>query len=383
MFNSFNPWQEFYKNQNDFMSNYFNFMNPSKASENFENFNKMFDFYKQQEQMMEMWNKFAKDNMMKMEDFNPYFKEWQEAMMSYDPVKVSKMMSKTASDVYDKMMNSNSFYLNLYSVWENINKSILKPNSELFKQELEKTMDNYDKLLMENFLPLMPKEYQGLFTNPYNYIKTLTNSVNNLYEPWGKISTDLANIYAEASFKDPAKLSEALKLWKDGYDQTIGALIKSPVVGASKEAIEQNNKMIDALINFLVVSAEFSSKLATIANENSKKAFENYFELLEEGSEPKSFNEFYKFWSKKVEKAIDEYFYTDEFSKMIAFLADSGMKFKIESDKTIEKFLEGYPIVTNAEIDSVYKNVYELKKEVKKLKKELDTIKKDLEASKK
>ncbi len=383
MFNDYNPWENLYKNQQNMMSSWYDFMKNPKMDNYSEDFYKMFNFYKQQKEMMDLWNKFSMENAFKMEDLNPHLKEWQEVMTSYDPIRTSKMMTKTAHDVYEKIMNSHNFYLNLYNVWENINKNILSPNSEVFKKEFDKAMANYDKLLMENIVPLMPKELQGLLTNPYQYIKTISNSFAKFYAPWEKISHDLANIYMEGTLKDPAKLSEAIRVWKDAYDKTFGAMITSPVVGSSREAIEQNNKMVDALINFLLVSSEFTAKVSAVANENSKKAFESYFELLEEGSEPKTFNEFYKFWSSKVEEAIDKYFYTDEFSKMIAFLSDAGMKFKMETNKTTEKFLDNTPIVTQSELESVYKNVYDLKKEVKKLKKEVETLSKEIEKSEK
>ncbi len=380
MFNDFSYWGDMYKKNQEMMASWFD---NSKKFDEYAKMFEMFDFFKQQEKMMEMWQKFSKDNMPNFDGFAPQFKEWQDVMASYDPLKYSQMMSKTANDVYEKMMNSNTFYINLYEAWQNINKEMLQPNSEKFEKEIEKAMEKYDKILVDNFIPMIPKEFQGLFTNPYHYIKTLTSSFKDFYSPWKSISNEISAIYMEAILKDPAKLSEALALWKKGYNETFGALIKSPVVGSSREAIEQNNKMIDALINFLIVATEFSSKVNTVASEESKKAFEEYFELIQEGGDPKTFNEFYKFWSKSVEKAIDKYFFTDEFAKMIAFMADAGMKYKMESDKATEKFLEGSPIVTKSEMDSVYKNVYELKKEVKKLKKELAELKEDKKPAKK
>ncbi len=378
MFNDFSFWEDMYKKNQDMLSSW---LDNSKKYEEYAKMFEMFNFFKHQEKMTDVWNSFSKENMPNFSSFEPQFKEWQDVMTSYNPLKYSQMMSKTAGNVYEKMMNSNSFYLNLYEAWQNINREMLEPHSEKFEKEIEKAMKKYDEILIDNFVPMIPKEFQGLFINPYHYIKTLTSSLKEFYAPWKSVPKEISAIYVEAMLKDPSKLSEALALWKKAYDETFGALIKSPVIGSSREAIEQNNKMIDALINFLIVSSEFSSKVNAVATEQSKKAFEEYFELIQEGGEPKTFNEFYKFWSENVEKAIDKYFFTDEFAKMIAFLADSGMKFKMESDKATEKLLEGTPVVTKSEMDSVYKNVYELKKEVKKLKKELEELKKEKKQS--
>lgn len=385
MFSNFGSWDDFLKNQQLLMQSWSDFMkNPSAFTQfhpfSFPNFqdDSAFDFFKQQQQIMETWRKFAEENPIDFSEFQPKYQEWQEAMKNFNPLQTGKIMSKTASDVYEKIMNSNKFYLNLYKAWEQVTKKLLEPSSDELKKQIQKAMESYDKLLLDSFIPVLPKELQGLYLNPYNYIKTLTKAFNDFYQPWSLISKELGAVCAEAILKDPAKMSEAIRLWKDGYDKTFGAMLKSPVVGSSREMIEQNNKMLDALVNFLIISSEFSTKLMGVASDNSRKAFESYFDLLEEGSTPKTFNEFYKFWSEKVETAIDKYFYTDEFSKMIGFVAEAAMKFKIESDKATELFLAGSPVVTTSEIESVYKNVYELKKEIRALKKELNEVKKDL-----
>lgn len=389
MFNNFSNWSDLYKNQQEMMKYWTDFYKTSDQKQassgfafpNFGGFSSP-DFFKQQKQMMEMWKSFSGGNFENFEEFVPQLENWQELMKSYNPLDPDSMMSKTASEVFEKMMDSNMFYLNLYKAWESMNKEFIDPQSEEFKKELEKAMETYDKMVLESFIPLMPEEVQGLFLNPYNYIKTLTKSFGDFYGPWTDISKSIADTYVEGMLTDPSKLSDTLKLWKEGYDKTFGALMKSPAFGISREAVEQNSKMIDSLISFLTTSSEFFTNVGGIANTNSKEAFEKYFELIKEGAEPKTFNEFYKFWSSKVEDALNEYFYTDEFAKIISTTVDAAMEFKIESDKATEQILENYPIVTKSEIDGVYKNVYTLKKEVKTLTKEINELKETIKANK-
>ena len=358
---------------------------------NFSNFGNWNDMYKNQQNMMSFWNNFSENsnqdkgfnwmnfpnfsNLPNFQEYAPQMEKWQEMMKNYDPLKAGEMMSKTSRDVFEKMMDSNSFYLGLYNFWENMSKEFIDPQSAEFKKEIEKMMDNYDTMIMEQFIPLMPEELQGLFMNPYNYIKNITGSYGQFMGPWTDISKSMADAYAEAMLKDPSTVSDVVSLWKEGYDKTFGALMKSPAFGISRDDIEQNSKMVDSLINFLVTSSEFFTNISGVVNDNSKKAFETYFELLQEGTEPKTFNEFYEFWSSKIEEALNEYFYTDEFTKLISVTVDSIMEFKIESDKAVEKLLENLPIVTNSEIDNVYKNVYLLKKEVRSLKDEIEELK--------
>ena len=142
--------------------------------------------------------------------------------------------------------------------------------------------------------------------------------------------------------------------------------------------LEQNNRAIDAMIEMLVSVSEFMTKASSVGYKYSKEAFSDYAKSIENGEKAKTFKEFYDMWSKHVENAIENYFYTDEFSKLIAKTADSAMIFKIEYDKVIEKALADLPIVTVSQVDGVYKKVYDLRREIRDLKKELEELKEEL-----
>ncbi|NLM06575.1 MAG: poly(R)-hydroxyalkanoic acid synthase [Tissierellia bacterium] len=352
---AFNPFQDFAK------------FNP------FGDFSKMQEFYNMQRTMMEGYNDFYKNFFPKMEDgaTNP-FTAWQKAMENFNPLEASKLLSGTASEVYEKMVKSNSFYLGLYQVWDEVNKKVLGPQSEEYKAHLNEFLEKYDTVMLENFIPMLPEEMRNVVLNPYNYMKTLFEVYGKFAQPWADAMPELQDALAQTMLKDPTKASEYLKIWKKTYDKTVGTLLTSPVVGQSREVIEQNNRVVDSMIDMLVSVSEYMTSIVSVASENSKKAFEDYIEMLQKGEQPKTFNEFFKMWSEKVEQAIEKHFYTDEFSSLIAFTADSYMKFKIESDKAYEKFLADTPIVTKSEVDSLYKTVYDLKKEVRSLKKALE-----------
>lgn len=353
---SSNPFQEFAK------------LNP------FGDFSKMQEFYNMQKTMMDGYSNFYKNLFPKMDEgaTNP-FAAWQKAMEEFNPLEAGKLLSSTANEVYEKMLKSNTFYLGLYQVWDEMNKKVIGPQREEFKAHLNEFLEKYDTAMLENFIPLLPEEMRAVVLNPYNYMKTLFEVYGKFATPWSDALPELQDALAQTMLKDPTKATEFLKTWKKTYDKTIGTLLTSPVVGQSREAVEQNNRVVDSMIDMVVSVSEYMTSIISVASENSKKAFEDYYEMLQKGEQPKTFNEFFKMWSDKVEEAIEKHFYTDEFSSLIAFTADSYMKFKIESDKAYEKFLAETPIVTKSEVDSLYKTVYELKKEVRTLKKALES----------
>lgn len=163
--------------------------------------------------------------------------------------------------------------------------------------------------------------------------------------------------------------------------KTFALLVKSPVVGASKEIVEQNNRAVDAMVDMMIAMSDFLAHSMGVAFSKSQEILEDYFEKLKNGEvESMYFNDFYKMWSSNVEGAMEKYFFSDELSELIARATDSAMVFKVEFDKVVEKALEESPIVTKNEVDNVYKNVYELKREVRELKKQIADLEGKLEA---
>lgn len=276
------------------------------------------------------------------------------------------------------MQNSQKLYLSLYEQWKQFNDQILKPGSDNLNKNIHEMAEQFNKVFTSNFIPLMPKELQGLALNTQSYFNTYFKSMENFLGPWAYAYQNIADITMQSMFDDPMKFSDTLKQWKAAYDQTFGILVKSPVVGSSRELLEQNNKAVNAMIEMLVAVSEYMTRTASIGYKYSKEYFENYATSIQEGEQPKTFKEFYDMWSKYVEDAIETYFYTDEFAEVLAKTAETSMIFKVEYDKVIEKSLSNLPIVTISQVDGVYEKVYNLRRELREVKKELEDLKASL-----
>lgn len=285
-------------------------------------------------------------------------------------------------EVFEKMMNSQKLYLGAYESWKKFNENIIEPGNKFYKENMDQMIDQFNRIFVNNLIPLMPKELQGLMTDTQSYVNTYFKSLENVIGPWAKAYQNIADIAMDSIYDDPMKLSDTLRQWKKAYDQTFGILVKSPMVGSSREMLEQNNKAIDAMIEMLVSVSEFITKSSSVGYKYSNEAFKDYAESLQNGEGLKTFKEFYNMWSKHVEDAIETYFYTDEFSQLIAKTADSAMIFKIEYNKLIEKSLADLPIVTISQVDNVYKKVYDLRRELREIKNELEDFKKSTDNNK-
>ena len=384
MTENYDAWKKMFSNSqkmmNEWMESFSNLTNPKVEKEEDKNkdsfdFNSYQDWMAFQQKWYENWQEMIKGMNPQNISFDSPYNTWMGMMNNYNPFDAGKYMVPFNMEVFEKIQNSQKLYLAAYDQWKKFNDQFIKPGSADYKKNMDMAVEQFNKMFINNFIPLLPRELQGLMTDTQSYFNTYFNYLDNFLGPWSHAYKDIADISMESIFEDPMKLSDALKQWKEAYDKTFGILVKSPVVGSSREMLEQNNKAIDAMIEMLVSVSEFITRSSTVGYKYSKEVFKEYAESLEKGGEAKSFKEFYNMWSKQVEDAIEAYFYTEEFTKLIAKTADSAMIFKIEYDKLIEKALADLPIVTISQVDNVYKNVYELRREVRKLKKDLEQLK--------
>lgn len=318
------------------------------------------------------------DQLLKFSDFNQnleQLKKWINPQGFNQFAQFGKLIDKDVYQTLAKVYDANGVYNKFYEYYEQLKASTLNPLHENFTKQYQEatkvSKEAYDKFVS----PFIPKEVLSLLETPKQVLDNLVKSNNELLAPWKSSLETLVHLYNQGVTGDLTKLSEFFAIWKDNYDQTIGAIINSPALGSQGEVLELQNKYVDKVINLLRVSVELQTKVTTISQNRVKELQKEFVAALESGKEVPTFKEFYNYWSNEIEKTLNGYFYTDEFSSVLAEFADSYAQLKIYQDKVIESYLKDTPIVLDSDVKSVYKNVYELKKEVKALRKELDALK--------
>lgn len=199
--------------------------------------------------------------------------------------------------------------------------------------------------------------------------KTYIDTSVDFYTPWTNNYTNLRDLFVEGMLDDKAKLGKFFELWREQFDKTFGVILLSPSFGINKELIEQQNKTFDTYVDMVLLGIDFITRILAVQNENIDDIIKKYFEMVEKGSQPKSFSEFYKYWAEELEHILESYFATPEYSNLLGQLSSVAMDYKIEMQKLTEKYLEETPLVTRSEMDSLYKTIYDLKKELRNAKK--------------
>lgn len=361
-------YKSMYDNQKKMMENMKNFVPQIPSSFSPADLMKQYEgFMKQQQEMFgnasQYWDNFSKFSTDPLE-------AWQKAMSQFNPLELSKKFGLEESVVFEKMLDANKFYLSMYNFYEDIKNHYLSPAVGQMEKISKESIENFDKMFRDSMLPLLPAELRPLFENPYNLSKTVVEVTSKFYEPWRESLPEMS----EALMKSPMsreQLTKFVELWKENYNQTIGALLKSPAAGLHRDLIMQQKKAVDATAEMLLTSIEFLGQISNVTSLQGKLSVEDWMKELQKASEPKSFKEFYDYWTKKIEDELVKFFYTDEYSQILGKIVEASARYKIESDKLAEKYLAGTVVVTKGQIDSLYETVYQLRREVRALKKEL------------
>jgi len=357
-----------YDNQKNMMENFKNFVPKAPTSYSPADLMKQYEnFMKQQEQYF--------GNASKYWESMPKFggdpvEMWQKTMAQFNPMELSKQFGLEESQVFEKIIDANKFYLSLYNFYDDIKKHYVAPAVGELEDLSKQAVENFDKMFTESMLPLLPDEFRPFLENPYNLTKTVVDVTTKFFEPWKESMPQMTEALLQAPLSRE-QLSEYVKLWKENYETTVGALMKSPAAGMNRDFIEQQNKAVDASTEMLLTMIEFVGQISNVTSQQGKLSVEDFIQELQNSAEPKSFREFYNYWTKKIEDELVKYFYTDEYAQMLGKVVEAGAKYKIESDKLSEKYLSNTVIVTKGQIDSLYKTVYELRREVRALKREL------------
>ncbi|MDO4794068.1 MAG: poly(R)-hydroxyalkanoic acid synthase subunit PhaE, partial [Filifactor alocis] len=388
-----NPYSKAMGDFLEMQKNYMDLMTPKTASDgtktSFDPFNPSFF----DSGMFEQFMNFQKNYMNFISNFmqqNPNFpkmpfpfmdmSQWSESQKSmneyfdkfkqyYNPLEIGKTFSPAAKDLFEKMMNANTYYLNMYQLWRELEHSNIKPTIDEIKKFSSTLIEKYDPIFKDMIIPLLPQEFQPLMKNSFDLFKTYIDTNIGFYTPWTNNYSNLRDLFVEGMLDDKTKLGSFFELWREQFDKTFGAVLLSPSVGINKELIEQQNKTFDTYIDMLLLGIDFTTRILAVQNEHIDDIIRKYFEMAEKGSQPKSFSEFYKYWTTELERILESYFATPEYSNLLGQISSVAMDYKIEMQKLTEKYLEETPLVTRSEMDSLYKTIYDLKKEVRGFKK--------------
>jgi hypothetical protein len=200
--------------------------------------------------------------------------------------------------------------------------------------------------------------------------KVLSDNYKNLFAADEQLRTAWLN----SLDKGPKGYIDFLEVFRKVYDETAGKAAKAPTFGKDMDFWKRRQAVMDSYIKYSIASNRFYTALAEIAGDATKKALNDYVDMCAGDNKIKTFEEFYKYWSKTVSATYEKVLFSDELSMMAGNMVDEMAKFRAEFDKFFELSFASLPIPKKSDMDDLYATVYELKKEVRALRKEIKNL---------
>ncbi|KOA18135.1 poly(R)-hydroxyalkanoic acid synthase subunit [Clostridium homopropionicum DSM 5847] len=356
-------------------------MFPKNLSEGTEKFKELFNTEKYMDLFKQMTTFDKIPNIFPLSDSKDIVakisKQWYDSMQ----ILTQFIPNSSIRESFDKAMNSYNLYSNLYNFWSDIVGTMpSKQNSEAWDTFMKSVMDNYKKLSSNFAQSFLPEELRAFITNPIEDMPVYQQTLLNFFRPWVEDSGDLQKNLMLALKGDKVAYTNFLKEWGELYKNSYSKILNMPMVGSNRVMIEKALKNLDAFIQYFINLNEFATILNNLSIESMEKLVSQLGELSSENKVPESFMEFFKLWSNTNEKAFEELFATESFSKLMNDTVNAGYKFKIGLDDLIQDQLSLLPIPNRREINSVEKTVYELRKKIKTQSKQIEELRDKFEA---
>lgn len=290
----------------------------------------------------------------------------------------------------DNMMNffkpmekSLEFYQKLFSGMQMPGKDAEFNFFKPFEMGMEAYKDFFSKMQgMEKFMGFFQPMEQGLAS--YKDFCSRMEGFEDMrkcflpVEQGMETFSEYLRMHGEGDFSIPYKdfYSSFIKV----YEETVGKVVKVPTVGPARQAFEKYLKSVDASIKFFGASLDFYFKLQKPWMESMEEVGLKARKILSENPEDlDSFKELYDLIVSTYEERFQELFKTDAFGRTLENMLSMSLDFQKTYEEMAEEFLKHTPITTKADMDDVYKELYNIKKKMREQSKIIKQLEEKLE----
>ncbi|MCL1916359.1 MAG: phasin family protein [Desulfovibrionaceae bacterium] len=320
-------------------------------------------FFEAQKAMFEEWRNYMK---------TAYARDLSAAQASApDPADFYKKIVDAPQDFWKKAEESYKSYQAVFELWKKLAESEKGLDSDAATQIYDEWSKRHFALIRDNLTPNLPGQFKEFTEKFLENMESSSTLMSDYFKSWAASGESLQEAFYGALAKGPKGYPDFMSAWQKNYDETFGRMVNAPTFGKDMEFWKQQKTSFDKFIKYNIAVNKFYSSIMDIAQDATKKALEDYAEMLAKGTQHKSFEEFYKYWSKLVSDAYQKVLLSDEMSSLAGNMVNEMSKFKIEYDKLCEIYLKYIPVPKKSEMEELYRTVYELKKELRDLKEEL------------
>lgn len=319
-----------------------------------------------------------------LESQKAMYEEWQKHMQSPffksdsaatdvpgNPMAFYAKMFDSPENLMKKANDSYKSYYAVLELWNKLAEAGPGVNSKTVMDIYDTWSTQYFALLKNNLAAEMPAPVREFREKLIHSMESSNTMMRDYFNTWAEYEEPLKKAFQDSLGNGPQGYIEFLEVWQKSYEESLGKLMDAPTYGRDMDFWKQQKASFDRFIKYNIANAKFHASLFEIAQDATKQVLNDYVEMQSQGNQPKTFEEFYKYWSKVVSSTYEKVLFSENLSVLSGNVVDAMSRFKLEYDKLCEMYLKNMPVPKNSDMDDLYKTVYELKKELRALKKEI------------
>jgi polyhydroxyalkanoate synthase subunit PhaE len=212
--------------------------------------------------------------------------------------------------------------------------------------------------------------YKGGSAMPEVLLKLAQTSVGSLFELHQNMLQRIAGMGATVKAYEFKDLDENIfQLWTDIYEREFRQFFKIPQLGLLRTYQEKANQMADSQNLFQSHLAEFMRMLSLPFSHSLRVLQEKLGEMAETSELSSDSKDYYNMWVKVLEGHFMTLYQTPEYVETLARTVNSLASYKAARDAALEDMLRMLPVATNADLDDMARELYEVKKRLRKIEK--------------
>lgn len=159
--------------------------------------------------------------------------------------------------------------------------------------------------------------------------------------------------------------------WNLLYEETSAGLLRSPLLGPTRELNGKVLRAFDAWTQLYRASVDYQIVLAEVQGHSFEALMRELVAKAEQGKTIKDWREFQQLWAGVADTVFEQAFCQEANLKVRGRFLNALNLYRLHQQELLEVWMGMMNLPLRSEVDELHKTVYELRKEVKSLKKQL------------
>lgn len=379
-----NFYEQFFDAQKSMFNTWNNYLNPMKETEKEvvkgEGFNPMNYFTEMGELNQKLMGSFytnpmdafkefsqsgpfAMGNFMKSDEIGNVWKN----IMAFNQMLFNQNF-ENPQDLWQSMNTNFDNYISAYQLWKTLAKRD-KLDLDAVEDIYNNWRNQYSNYMKTYFIPSMAEGMQDPMNKYIDSTNSYMDTLGELARPMLNNTNDMTNLFLKSLKNGPQEYFEYMKEFGENLNDSFNKYLNSPFTIDDEAFKATQQKLVDGMTNYNTSLNLYYSKLNEIFKGASKDGIEKYISLVNEGLKPKTFEEFYKFWTDKRNEFVENAFLSEDFKGVVEGTLAAMTNFKEENEEILREYYSFLQIPKKSDIDKLIEKVDEMSKELAEVKK--------------